>query len=102
LEAMEGRAGEKRLTVAATARDAMAVFEVRDTGGGIPPEIQGQLFDPFFTTKASGGGMGLSILQAIVLRHGGFVTVASGSDGGAVFTVTLPLRGPNDNLEVSP
>lgn len=98
-EAMVMREGEKRITVAATARDGMAVIEVRDTGGGIPLEIQGQLFDPFFTTKAAGGGMGLSILQTIVLRHGGSVIGASRPEGGAVFTVSLPLGGPAENTE---
>jgi two-component system, NtrC family, C4-dicarboxylate transport sensor histidine kinase DctB len=100
VEAMDGREGEKRLTIEARARDGMVAIEVRDTGAGIPQEIREQLFDPFFTTK-SGGGMGLSILQTIVLRHGGSVAVTGGAQGGAVFTVLLPLRGPSEAGENS-
>ena len=43
--------------------------EIRDTGGGIPPELLHNIFNPFFTTKASGSGLGLSIVHKIVTRH---------------------------------
>lgn len=95
-EAMEEVTGERRLTITADVRDDMAVIQVGDTGNGIPREKLEQLFDPFFTTKASGGGVGLSILQTIVLRHGGTVTVDSEPGHGATFTVSLPLKGPSE------
>ncbi|MCM2359919.1 MAG: ATP-binding protein [Geobacteraceae bacterium] len=100
IEAMADIPGERRLTMTACSRDGMALIQVSDSGGGIPQDKREQLFDPFFTTKASGGGLGLSLLQTIVLRHGGTVTVESEPGRGAAFTVTLPLTGPSEKGEV--
>lgn len=96
-EAMNGKPASARLlTIIAHGRDGMALIRVRDTGEGIPSDKRDQLFEPFFTTKASGGGLGLSILQTIVLRHGGSVYVDSEPGRGATFTVALPLGGPGE------
>ena len=94
IEAMEQIPDERLFTVAACSRDGMARIRVSDTGAGIPEHKREQLFDPFFTTKVAGGGLGLSILQTVVLRHGGSVTVESEPGLGACFIVTLPLKGP--------
>jgi two-component system C4-dicarboxylate transport sensor histidine kinase DctB len=94
MEAMQENAGERVLGIESCSRDGMALIRVSDTGAGIAAEKREQLFDPFFTTKAAGGGLGLSILQTIVMRHGGLVTVDSEPGLGAAFTVTLPLKGP--------
>ena len=68
------------------------VAEVRDTGGGIPPEIQPRIFEPFFTTKdvGKGTGLGLAVSYGIVRAHGGDLTVESRQGDGAVFRVVLP------------
>ena len=68
---------------------------IEDDGPGISPEILPNIFDPFYTTKrpGRGTGLGLSICRAILKEHGGNVEAASGSGGGAVFTVTLPPGG---------
>jgi signal transduction histidine kinase len=65
---------------------------VRDTGPGIPPEMQARLFEPFFTTRASEGGtgLGLAVVRAIVNEHGGAITALSRD--GAEFTVSFPAR----------
>lgn len=66
-------------------------LEVADTGSGIPDELREQVFEPFVSTKETGTGLGLPICRRIVEEHGGDLSVANGSQGGAVFTVTLPL-----------
>ena len=70
------------------------VIEVRDTGQGIPEEIQGQLFDPFYTTKEEGHGtgLGLSVVYGIIQRHQGVITVNSEPGKGASFFIRLPLK----------
>lgn len=99
-EAMDGTPPDARLlTITAHGRDGLALIRVADTGGGIPTDRLDQLFEPFFTTKAAGGGLGLSILQTIILRHGGSVSVASEPGRGATFTVALPLKGPGEKGE---
>ncbi len=68
-------------------------IEVRDTGHGIPEEIQGQLFDPFYTTKeeGKGTGLGLSVAYGIIQKHQGNITVQSSPGQGASFFIHLPL-----------
>jgi signal transduction histidine kinase len=70
---------------------AVLCIEVHDTGSGIPVDQASVIFDPYFTTKEEGSGLGLWIVQQIVTAHGGAVTVANASGGGAVFTMHLPL-----------
>jgi signal transduction histidine kinase len=70
------------------------VVEVRDSGPGIPPEVQARIFDPFFTTKSqgSGTGLGLHIARRIVVeRAQGQITVTS-TPGDTCFQVRLPIR----------
>ena len=65
--------------------------EIRDTGGGIPPELLHNIFNPFFTTKASGSGLGLSIVHKIVTRHYGNVEIDNRPGEGVSFSIKLPL-----------
>ena len=86
-----------------TSRDGDGVvLAFRDDGPGVPPELQGRLFDPFFTTKevGKGTGLGLSLSHGIIERHHGQIEVANAPEGGAVFTVRLPLdAAPGDDLD---
>ncbi len=68
------------------------VLSVRDTGPGIPPEIQERIFEPFFTTRQVGGGtgLGLSVAHGIVKGHGGAIVCHSEVGRGATFRVHLP------------
>ncbi len=73
--------------------DAVVLVTFEDDGPGIAAEILPNIFDPFYTTKrpGRGTGLGLSICKAILREHGGNVDATSGSSGGALFTVTLPV-----------
>jgi PAS domain S-box-containing protein len=64
-----------------------------DDGPGIPKENLQSIFDPFYTTKrpGRGTGLGLSICKSVMKEHAGSVEAANAPDGGAVFTVTLPI-----------
>lgn len=70
------------------------MFEVRDTGVGIPPEVRDRIYDPFFTTKelGKGTGLGLSTTLGIVKSHRGFIDLSSRMGKGTVFRVYLPAK----------
>jgi signal transduction histidine kinase len=65
---------------------------VTDNGAGIRESMQSRIFRPFVTTRARGTGLGLALVQKIIVTHNGRVAAANGEDGGARLTVTLPLR----------
>jgi signal transduction histidine kinase len=65
---------------------------VDDNGPGIDPAAREQVFRPFFTSKRNGTGLGLALVQKIVVFHNGRVVAAASPAGGASFLVTLPLH----------
>lgn len=76
-------------------------IDIRDEGQGIPPDLQERIFDPYFSTKTKGDqkglGLGLSIAESIVKRHGGSLRVVSRVGQGSCFTIDLPAaRGEAD------
>jgi signal transduction histidine kinase len=89
---------EGTVRLSASAADSGVHITVRDTGPGIPAEHLPRVFDRFYKVDASragtavpsGSGLGLSIVRAIIERHGGTVTAANAPDGGAVFELQLP------------
>jgi signal transduction histidine kinase len=86
-----GRAGRVKLGCALEKPDSSEVaIYVDDSGQGVPAEDRDRIFEPFFTTKASGSGLGLSIVHAIVTQHGGTITVEVAPAGGARFALRLP------------
>ncbi len=74
--------------------EARVIFEVSDTGVGIPAEQRSRIFDPFFTTKepGEGTGLGLSICYSIVDEAGGSLTVDSKLNVGTTFRISFPIR----------
>lgn len=83
------RALDGRLTSARSGPPAV-VLEVKDSGKGIPAEVQKNLFDPFFTTEKSGTGLGLPIAARIVEKHGGFIQFDTQINQGTTFRIVLP------------
>ena len=87
-----------RVVLTARRRDGTVHLTVRDTGPGIAPEHLPRVFDRFYKADASrtasgtpsGSGLGLSIVKAIVERHGGSIVASNADGGGAVFEVVLP------------
>jgi two-component system NtrC family sensor kinase len=78
--------------------ETVVIITVSDNGPGLPPGEESNVFDPFYTTKApgQGTGLGLSICAQLVESMGGLIQAGSRPDGGAVFTVRLPMA-PNSN-----
>src|SRR6266508_2639238 len=77
-------------------------IEVADVGPGIPPEHLPRIFNPFFTTKqpGDGRGLGLSVSHSIVDEHGGRLWAENLPDGGAQFTIDLPIGEPEPAIEL--
>lgn len=69
-------------------------MEIRDTGSGIPENIQAKIFEPFFTTKevGKGTGLGLSLIHEIVRKHHGTLDFNSEVGKGTMFTIYFPLK----------
>ncbi|NQE33210.1 GAF domain-containing sensor histidine kinase [Microcoleus asticus] len=95
LDALQSTSKPGELTIRSWQREPdWVTISVRDTGTGIPAEIQDKIFDPFFTTKpvGKGTGLGLSVCyQVIVQAHGGKLSCVSQVGQGTEFIVELPL-----------
>jgi two-component system CitB family sensor kinase len=94
LDAASASTGDRWVSVSVTEQDDQLVIRVHDSGLGIPDGVDGQIFQEGFSTKSAPGrkrrGFGLALVRQVARRHGGDVTVVN--DGGAIFTVRLPLR----------
>jgi signal transduction histidine kinase len=94
IQAMAQTASAVRaLTISTGSHDDLVTIDVEDSGPGVDLAQQHRLFESFFTTKAkaNGMGMGLPICRSIVESHGGALSVRNRAEGGACFTVTLPV-----------
>ncbi len=72
---------------------------IRDNGNGIKPEILPHIFEPFVTTKNSGKatGLGLSLSYRFISDHGGMLLAKNHEEGGAEFTLRLPISHHGEN-----
>lgn len=92
LNAVEAMPGGGELTIHGWGSNGLVLVSIADSGKGIAPEDMAQLFEPFFSTKHTGSGLGLAVSQEIITHHGGTITAANQSNGGAIFTITLPAQ----------
>lgn len=76
------------IEVAAERRNAQAVLEIRDNGPGVPPDRREEIFKPYFTTQAKGTGLGLAVVQQIVLAHGWEIQCLGREPKGAIFRIS--------------
>jgi len=85
--------GAVRRVVVTLSTNGRAMLRISDSGPGIAPQVREHLFEPFFTTKPSGAGLGLglAISASIVQAMSGELLVSEGDEGGAAFTLLLPL-----------
>ena len=75
-----------------------ARIEVSDTGPGISETLMSSIYEPFVTTKGERGtGLGLSICKKIIETHKGTISAANRPEGGAVFTIRIPICAPGDD-----
>ncbi len=70
--------------------DAAVRVVVDDNGPGLAPEALRRLFQPFMTTKAAGTGLGLAVVQKVIVSHNGRIDAGNRAEGGAQFRIRLP------------
>ena len=91
--ALSPQARSREIRVRGGCQDGWAWVQVLDQGPGVDPEIEKRIFEPFFTTKevGRGTGLGLSISHRIAVKHGGSLEYQSLPEGGACFSLRLPV-----------
>jgi signal transduction histidine kinase len=80
-----------KLTIATRREEGAVVTEIRDTGGGIPKEVQEKIFELYFTTKKEGSGIGLAQTYQIMQWHYGSIDFESIDGEGTTFRLRIPL-----------
>jgi signal transduction histidine kinase len=80
-----------QLTIGARREEGMVLTEIRDTGGGIPKEVQEKIFELYFTTKKDGSGIGLAQTYQILQWHYGTVDFETIEGQGTTFRLRIPL-----------
>lgn len=94
---------EGSITIDLKNQDTAGMVKIADTGVGIAPEARELIFEPFYRVNKSrsrefgGAGIGLSLVKAILKRHGAFIAVDENKPQGSVFTITFPQDGSADD-----
>jgi len=91
LAAIDGE-GEIKILTSYDPKLQMVRLEVSDDGRGILEEDKGRLFEPYFSTRKTGTGLGLTIVNAIIADHNGYIRVRDNKPKGTTFLIELPVR----------
>jgi PAS domain S-box-containing protein len=85
------------LSISSRSEGNHVLAQVKDTGVGMPEEVQKKVFDPFFTTKGpKGNGLGMSLAYGIIIRHNGEISIESQEGKGTTFSVRLSRKSVQD------
>ena len=92
--AIDAIPGKGTITISTSVTNGSIRISLKDTGDGIPENIQPRIFEPFFTTKevGQGTGLGLSISHGIIEKHQGSIELKSEVGKGTEFIIELPIR----------
>ncbi|MDD2710011.1 MAG: response regulator [Verrucomicrobiae bacterium] len=93
IQAMHGSTRPKQIAIETGETNGRVRVVIKDYGPGISPALLNRIFDPFFTTKGAGmgTGLGLSISHSIIREHSGTIHADNHQEGGARFTIELPI-----------
>jgi signal transduction histidine kinase len=89
IDALHGRAGERRIALSVATNNGHAALSVADSGPGVEPQALPRIFEAFYSGKKQGTGLGLAIVKRIIDAHGGTIHAASGP--GMTFDIELPV-----------
>lgn len=92
--ALAERPEPRRIVLMTRAEPDVVVIAVDDNGPGVPAHLREKIFEPYFTTKPTGvgTGIGLSISKSVIEAHGGTIALGTSEEGGAQFTIRLPVK----------
>ena len=97
--ALEATSGYEPVQLKIARSEKSLVFSILDRGPGIAPDQLTEIFEPFVSHKSKGTGLGLAIAREVVDAHEGRLTAANRPDGGASFSLELPLKLPETGSE---
>jgi two-component system sensor histidine kinase HydH len=96
VEAAVGASTAPDVTIVGQVDGDLVRVSVDDNGPGIPPSERERVFTPFFTTKGRGTGLGLALVQKIIVTHNGRIQVGRSAQGGASLQIVLPIAAVED------
>ena len=98
INSVQAMNGKGTLTLGLKRKGDFVNVSIKDTGCGIPENIQKKIFEPFFTTKISGegSGLGLDIIKRILEEHGGQISFETEINNGTTFHIYLPINQSNN------